>query len=68
MMRSNLPTTVLSKVWILADVDMDGMLDLSEFCLAMYLIDYKVCRQYYIKVIESATLTTHNLSFIIIKM
>ena len=42
MMKSRLPTSVLSKVWALADVDKDGMLDESEFCLAMYLMDLKI--------------------------
>jgi len=42
MMSSKLPNSVLSKVWSLADVDRDGQLDEEEFCLAMYLIDYKV--------------------------
>ena len=42
MMESRLPTSVLSKVWALADVDRDGMLDQSEFCLAMYLMDLKI--------------------------
>ena len=42
MMTSSLPNSVLSKIWSLADVDMDGMLDEAEFCLAMYLIDYKL--------------------------
>ena len=42
MMDSKLPNSVLSKVWALADVDRDGMLDEAEFCLAMYLMDLKV--------------------------
>ena len=42
MMESRLPTSVLSKVWALADVDKDGMLDESEFYLAMYLMDLKI--------------------------
>ena len=42
MMESNLPNSVLSKVWALADVDKDGMLDEAEFCLAMYLMDLKL--------------------------
>ena len=42
MMESRLPNSVLSKVWALADVDRDGMLDESEFCLAMYLMDLKI--------------------------
>ena len=42
MMESKLPSSVLSKVWALADVDRDGMLDESEFCLAMYLMDLKL--------------------------
>ena len=42
MMSSKLPNSVLSKVWSLADTDRDGQLDEEEFCLAMYLIDYKL--------------------------
>ena len=42
MMESKLPNSVLSKVWSLADTDRDGLLSLSEFCLAMYLIDIKL--------------------------
>ena len=42
MMESRLPNSVLSKVWALADVDRDGMLDETEFFLAMYLMDLKI--------------------------
>lgn len=42
MMKSHLPNSVLGKVWKLADVDKDGMLDVDEFALAMYLINLKL--------------------------
>ena len=42
MMESHLPNTVLAKIWVLADVDMDGLLNQQEFFIAMYLIDYKL--------------------------
>ena len=45
MMQSKLPNAVLAKVWCLADCDGDGMLSQQEFCLAMYLIDYKLAGQ-----------------------
>ena len=38
MVKSKLPNTVLGKVWKLADIDRDGMLDTDEFSLAMHLI------------------------------
>lgn len=42
MVKSKLPNSVLSKVWKLADVDKDGMLDSDEFALAMHLINIKI--------------------------
>lgn len=42
MMKSMLPNSVLGKIWSLADVDKDGMLDLEEFALAMHLINVKL--------------------------
>ncbi|KAK9889163.1 hypothetical protein WA026_004444 [Henosepilachna vigintioctopunctata] len=42
MVKSKLPNSVLSKIWKLADIDKDGMLDVDEFALAMHLIEVKV--------------------------
>ncbi|XP_065174598.1 EH domain-containing protein 3-like [Sycon ciliatum] len=42
MVKSKLPNATLRKVWNLADVDHDGMLDCDEFALAMYLIRVKL--------------------------
>ncbi|ELT99462.1 hypothetical protein CAPTEDRAFT_108382 [Capitella teleta] len=38
MLKSKLPNNVLGKVWKLADIDRDGMLDSDEYALAMHLI------------------------------
>ncbi|KAL8608656.1 3-hydroxyisobutyryl-CoA hydrolase [Nucella lapillus] len=42
MVKSKLPNSVLSKVWKLADVDKDGMLDADEWALANHLIKIKL--------------------------
>lgn len=42
MVKSKLPNTVLSKVWKLADIDRDGMLDADEWALANHLIKIKL--------------------------
>ncbi|RWS30308.1 EH domain-containing protein 3-like protein [Leptotrombidium deliense] len=42
MVRSKLPNSVLGKIWKLADLDKDGMLDSDEFALAMHLINVKL--------------------------
>lgn len=42
MVKSKLPNAMLGKIWKLADVDMDGKLDMDEFALAMHLIDIKL--------------------------
>lgn len=41
MVRSKLPNSVLGKIWKLADVDRDGMLDTDEWALANHLIQIK---------------------------
>ncbi|XP_069672422.1 EH domain-containing protein 1-like [Periplaneta americana] len=42
MMKSKLPNSVLGKIYKLADVDQDGLLDADEFALMMYLISVKL--------------------------
>ncbi|XP_007462099.1 PREDICTED: EH domain-containing protein 1 isoform X1 [Lipotes vexillifer] len=42
MVKSKLPNTVLGKIWKLADVDRDGLLDDEEFALANHLIKVKL--------------------------
>ncbi len=42
MIQSKLPNTVLGRVWKLADVDRDGMLDQDEFALAQHLMQVKL--------------------------
>lgn len=42
MVKSKLPNTVLGKIWKLADVDKDGLLDDEEFALANHLIKIKL--------------------------
>lgn len=42
MMKSKLPSSVLGKIYGLADVDQDGLLDADEFALMMYLISIKL--------------------------
>lgn len=41
-LKSKLPNSVLGKIWKLADVDKDGLLDEEEFSLAMHLIKIKL--------------------------
>lgn len=42
MLKTKLPNSVLNKIWKLADIDDDGLLDSDEFALAMYLIKMKL--------------------------
>ena len=42
MMKSKLPNAILGKIWKLSDIDSDGMLDIDEFGLALYLINLKL--------------------------
>jgi hypothetical protein len=42
MMKSQLPNSVLGKIYRLADVDQDGLLDADEFALMMHLISIKL--------------------------
>ncbi|XP_073959054.1 putative achaete scute target 1 isoform X1 [Choristoneura fumiferana] len=42
MVKSKLPNSVLGKIWKLADIDKDGLLDDEEFALAMHLIQVKI--------------------------
>ena len=40
-LKSKLPDCVLDQVWIMSDIDGDGLLDIDEFALAMHLIKVK---------------------------
>lgn len=42
MLSTQLPTSVLGRIWKLSDVDRDGLLDEEEFALASYLIEVKL--------------------------
>ncbi|XP_061173247.1 EH domain-containing protein 3-like [Saccostrea echinata] len=42
MVKSKLPNSVLGKIWKLADIDKDGMLDTDEWALANHLIKIKL--------------------------
>ena len=42
--RSRLPTSELSQIWNLSDVNHDGALSLAEFCTAMHLVVLRVNR------------------------
>ena len=42
MVKSKLPNSVLKRIWTLADIDQDGMLDRDEFAVAMFLVDRKL--------------------------
>jgi len=42
LVKSRLPNSILGKVWKLSDLDHDGMLDVDEFALAMYLTGLKM--------------------------
>lgn len=42
LLKSKLPNNVLSRVYSMADVDDDGLLDIDEFAVAKYLIDLKL--------------------------
>lgn len=42
LLKTKFPNSVLSKIWKLADVDKDGLLDSDEFALAMYLVKIKL--------------------------
>ncbi|XP_003744873.1 EH domain-containing protein 3 [Galendromus occidentalis] len=42
MVKSNLPNSILGKIWRLADIDRDGALDEDEYCLAMHLVGVRL--------------------------
>lgn len=42
LIKSKLPNSVLAKIWRIADVDKDGMLDIDEWALINYLIKLKI--------------------------
>lgn len=42
LVKSKLPSKELGKIWRLADIDHDGLLDAEEFALAMHLIKVKI--------------------------
>lgn len=42
MVKSKLPNSSLGKIWKMSDIDKDGMLDVDEFALSMYLIEIKI--------------------------
>lgn len=40
MMKSGLSNDVLAEIWDFSDIDRDGKMDMDEFALMLYLIDY----------------------------
>ena len=42
LLKSKLPNSILRRIWNLADIDHDGMLDGDEFAVCMFLVDLKL--------------------------
>ena len=40
--QSHLPSNVLQRIWLLADMDQDGYLTLAEYAVAMHLVAMKM--------------------------
>lgn len=52
LIKSNLPTAVLNKLWKLADIDEDNLLDNEEFSIVMHLINIKTAEGAYTNEIQ----------------
>ena len=50
LMKSNLDVSKLGQIWVLADIDQDGCLDVEEFIVSMYLTYKEFGNRFWIKI------------------